>query len=148
MTKKRKTWAEKLQTGTPHISILEKPFCGLPIGCQLLISSPLEIQQFIQTQIPLGHTLSPAQLRAKLAQRHLADATCPVSTGIFLRIVAENACDELDQGKTLDQVCPFWRVIAPQSTTAKKLRVDSSWIENVRLSETTAFYASHSKLNQ
>lgn len=138
MSSKKKSWAEKLLTGKPHISILEKPFSGLPIGCKLLISSPLEIHQYIQTQIPAGSTLSPAQLRENLARLHQADATCPVSTGIFLRIVAENACDELDQGKTLDQVCPFWRVVAPQSSTAKKLRVDSKWLEAVRASETSS----------
>ena len=138
MSSKKKSWAEKLQTGSPHISILEKPFCGLPIGCKLLISSPLEIHQYIQTQIPAGSTLSPAQLRENLARLHQADATCPVSTGIFLRIVAENACDELEQGQSLHQVCPFWRVVAPDSTTAKKLRVDSKWLEAVRASETSS----------
>lgn len=138
MSSKKKSWAEKLQTGSPHISILEKPFCGLPIGCHLLISSPLEIHQYIQNQIPAGSTLSPAQLRENLARLHQADATCPVSTGIFLRIVAENACDELDQGKSIHQVCPFWRVVTPHSTTAKKLRVDSKWLEAVRASETSS----------
>ena len=138
MSAKKKTWAEKLLTGKPHISILEKPFCGLPIGCHLLISSPLEIHQYIQTQIPAGSTLSPAQLRENLARLHQADATCPVSTGIFLRIVAENACDELEQGQSIHQVCPFWRVVAPDSTTAKKLRVDSKWLEAVRASETSS----------
>ena len=138
MSSKKKSWAEKLLTGKPHISILEKPFSGLPIGCHLLISSPLEIHQYIQTQIPAGSTLSPAQLRENLARLHQADATCPVSTGIFLRIVAENACDELEQGQSLHQVCPFWRVVAPDSTTAKKLRVDSKWLEAVRASETSS----------
>ena len=138
MSSKKKSWAEKLLTGKPHISILEKPFSGLPIGCKLLISSPLEIHQYIQNQIPAGSTLSPVQLRANLAQLHKADATCPVSTGIFLRIVAENACDELEQGQSIHQVCPFWRVVAPDSTTAKKLRVDSKWLEAVRASETSS----------
>ena len=138
MSSKKKSWAEKLLTGKPHISILEKPFSGLPIGCKLLISSPLEIHQYIQTQIPAGSTLSPAQLRENLARLHQADATCPVSTGIFLRVVAENACDELEQGQSIHQVCPFWRVVAPDSTTAKKLRVDSKWLEAVRASETSS----------
>lgn len=138
MSSKKKSWAEKLLTGKPHISILEKPFSGLPIGCKLLISSPLEIHQYIQTQIPAGSTLSPALLRENLARLHQADATCPVSTGIFLRIVAENACDELEQGQSIHQVCPFWRVVAPDSTTAKKLRVDSKWLEAVRASETSS----------
>jgi hypothetical protein len=138
MSSKKKSWAEKLLSGKPHISILEKPFSGLSIGCKLLISSPLEIHQYIQTQIPAGSTLSPAQLRENLARLHQADATCPVSTGIFLRIVAENACDELEQGKSINQVCPFWRVVAPQSTTAKKLRVDSKWLEAVCAAETAS----------
>ena len=102
------------------------------------IENQLNEEGEIQTQIPAGSTLSPAQLRENLARLHQADATCPVSTGIFLRIVAENACDELEQGQSIHQVCPFWRVVAPDSTTAKKLRVDSKWLEAVRASETSS----------
>jgi hypothetical protein len=46
---------------------------------------------------------------------------CPVTTAIYLRVVAEVALDDLGTGKPLDQVVPFWRVVTPDSKVAKKL---------------------------
>jgi hypothetical protein len=37
-------------------------------------------------------------LRRELAQVHGADATCPVSTAIFPRVVAEAAWDDVQAG--------------------------------------------------
>ena len=52
----------------------------------MLVSSPQEIDSLVR-RIPAGDTISPAKIRETLAKEHKADATCPVSTGIFLRIV-------------------------------------------------------------
>ena len=52
---------------------------------------------------------------------HNADYTCPVTTGIFLRIVAEANYEKWQQGKALEEITPFWRVIEPNSALAKKL---------------------------
>jgi hypothetical protein len=46
---------------------------------------------------------------------------CPVTTAIYLRVVAEVALADLAIGKPLDQVVPFWRVVLPGSKVAQKL---------------------------
>ena len=70
-----------------------------------------------------------------LAKLHGADATCPVSTAIFLRIVAEAAWDEIESGVPVSEVAPFWRVVDPKSPLAKKLRSGGAWIEQQRAAE-------------
>lgn len=51
-------------------------------------------------------------------------ATCPVSTAVFIRIAAEAAWEDIKAGVPPEQVTPFWRVVQPDSTIAKKLRVN------------------------
>lgn len=138
MPRKPKTWADKMQARPPHTVVLDKDFAGVPAGARLLISCPLELAEHLQTQIPPGTTISVQQLRRDLAARHGADATCPVSTAIFLRTVAETAWDEIEAGKPIDQVTPFWRVVEPGTPLAKKLRAGSDWIAEQRAAEAAA----------
>jgi hypothetical protein len=128
----KKSWAEKMASApTPHTSTLEKPFAGVAAGSDLFISSPMQIKAFID-KIPYGKTLEVSSMRQHFAQAANAAATCPASSGIFLRIVAEAAWDELESGTPLNQVTPFWRIIAPDSPLAKKLRCGSQFIEIMR----------------
>ena len=76
-------------------------------------------------------------LRHELAQAHGADATCPVSTAIFLRVVAEAAWDERQAGARAAEVAPFRRVIAPDAPLAKKLRRGLQWIAQQRAADRT-----------
>ncbi|NVM56429.1 MAG: MGMT family protein, partial [Candidatus Helarchaeota archaeon] len=50
-----------------------------------------------------------AQLRERLARDFKVDFTCPITTGIFVRIAAEAAEEDLTAGK--QEVTPYWRVI-------------------------------------
>jgi hypothetical protein len=132
MAARKKTWREKRDTGkAPHVTVLEKAFAGVPAGCRLLISSPQEIDRFLRA-MPKGTRGTPAELREALARRHQADATCPVSTGIFLRIVAEAALEDLAAGVALEEISPFWRVVAADSPTAKKLSISAEELESLR----------------
>ena len=127
-----KSWVEKRDCSKdPHVKILDKPFAGIQKGCKMLVSSPQEIDAFIQ-EIPAGIFIEPAQMRDQLAQKHSADATCPVSTGIFLRIVAEAALEERHNGKALADITPFWRAVSNDSSTAKKLPIDSQELDVLR----------------
>jgi hypothetical protein len=86
---------------------------------------------------PLAHAFNrprdiAQQMRQELAKLHGADATCPVSTAIFLRTVAEAAWDEIESGVPTSEVAPFWRVVDPKSPLAKKLRAGGAWIEQQR----------------
>ncbi|MCC5928875.1 MAG: hypothetical protein JJU28_06490 [Cyclobacteriaceae bacterium] len=66
---------------------------------------------------------------------HGADYTCPVTTGIFLRIVAEAAYEELQNGKNQEEIIPFWRVIDPKSALAKKLSFGQELLLEMREKE-------------
>ena len=132
MASKKKSWVEKRDCGkAPHVTVIDKAFAGIPAGSKLLISSPLEIDTFVR-DIPKGKRVEPAEMRQILAKRHKADATCPVSTGIFLRIVAEAALEEYNQGKPLSSVAPFWRIVTANSTLAKKLSIGSEEFQTIK----------------
>jgi hypothetical protein len=129
-----KSWIQKRECGkAPHIKTIDKSFGGIPSGSKMLISSPQEIDAFI-TQIPCGISIEPADMRKQLAQKHGADATCPVTTGIFLRIVAEAALEEYSQGTPATQITPFWRVVSSGSALAKKLSVTEEELEAIKKS--------------
>ncbi len=138
MPRSAKTWAEKRKAKPPHTVTLDKDFAGVAAGSRLLISCPLELEEYLRKHVPAGTTKEIQQMRRELATLHNADATCPVSTAIFLRTVAEAAWDELISGKSVTELAPFWRVVDPKSPLAKKLRAGSQWIEQQRLAEAAA----------
>ena len=58
-----------------------------------------------------------------------------ITTGIFLRMAAEYALQEMSQGK--DEVMPFWRVVDPKSPLAKKLPCGPEFIVSQRAAESS-----------
>ncbi len=127
MPRAKKTLSEKMQGKPPHSVVTDKDFAGIPAGSKLLISSPQEIAAYLQT-LPRGTTMPIQKMRLELAKQHQCDAACPVSTAIFLKIVAEHAWEQIQAGVAATQVSPFWRVVDPASPLAKKLSVDTQWI--------------------
>ena len=120
MTKK-KSWLDKLNENIePKIKRIEIDFADIPSGSMMFIATPKLIDQYIK-EIGVGKRINTKTLRKDLALEHNADYTCPVTTGIFLRIVAEANYEKLQQGKSLEEITPFWRAIEPNSTLAKKL---------------------------
>lgn len=117
-----------MKTKPPHHVILEKDFAGIPKGSKLHISCPLEVAAELKTISP-GATLSVQALRRRLAEKNMCDATCPVSTSIFLKIVAEHAWEEYSRTGSTRGLAPFWRVVDAQSPLAKKLSFDPAWID-------------------
>jgi hypothetical protein len=114
---------------------LDKDFAGVPAGSRLLISSSAQMEDYLRQPVSLGTTKEIQQLRRALAALHGANATCPVSTSLFLRTLAEAAWDELEGGKTASAVAPFWRVGDPKSPLAKKLQAGCQGIEQQRLAD-------------
>ena len=128
MPRAKKTWAEKMNAKPPHHVVLEKDFAGIPKGAKLHISSPVEIAAELKT-IPPGSFMSIQAFRRRLADKNKCDATCPVSTSIFLRIVAEHTWEEFNSSSSTQDLAPFWRVVESSSPMAKKLNFDSAWID-------------------
>jgi hypothetical protein len=133
-----KTWNERVAVKRyPKRVTLDAPFAGVPAGSTLFVGTPEILQRYIE-KIPAGQIRSIVRMRRDIARSHRCAAMCPVSTAIFLRLLAESAWDDIAKGKDLVQVTPFWRVIEPGSTIAKKLRVTSTWIEQRRQSESSS----------
>jgi hypothetical protein len=118
----------------PEVKRLDKSFADLKEGTDMLISTPVEIDQQLR-RIPKGKTKTVLQLRQELAKKHEADGTCPLTTGIFLRIASEAALEQMGAGAAPDDVTPFWRVVEPGSKLAKKLSCGDDFIESMRASE-------------
>jgi hypothetical protein len=132
---KKKTWLDKLnESKQPHIVKLEKAFAGIPAESRLFIPSPKLIDEYIRN-IGYGKRIDSKTMRNDLALEHNADYTCPVTTGIFLRIVAEANFEKLKQGQSLEDITPFWRVVEPNSTLSKKLSFGQDFIIDQRKAE-------------
>jgi hypothetical protein len=132
---KGKTWTDKILSGRPHeVKINEKGFADIPPGSMMLIATPKIIDEYVR-QIPKGKSVSLQTMRKDLASEFNAEYACPVTTGIFLRIVAEAAHEQLTGGKALKNVAPFWRVVDENSTIGKKVSFGSDFIREQRIKE-------------
>lgn len=119
--KKPTDWRKRFGAAKPpHVVMLHADFAGVKAGNTMLISSPGEIAQYI-ARIPQGETRTIDRLRNELARKAGANAMCPVTTSIYLKVVAEVALADLAEGKALSEVVPFWRVVLPDSKVAQKL---------------------------
>lgn len=118
---KRKTWQEKLHVDkAAEVKKNDFDFADIPAGSRMLIATPLIVDAYIR-QIPKGHFTDIRQIRKDLAAEYKAQYTCPVTTGIFIRIAAEAAYEEYEKGKPLSRITPFWRALSARSPSAKKL---------------------------
>lgn len=128
-----KTWRQKFdERTTSDLKRTDRPIAGVPLNGTILISNPTEISEELGKISP-GHTLSIQEFRQRLADKNKADITCPLSTGIFMRIAAEVALEDVAAGK--EDVAPFWRVVEPNSILAKKLSCGPEWIAQRRAAE-------------
>ena len=100
----------------PEVKRLDKALGSqFPAGA-MLIASPLAVAEAVE-QVPAGRVITMGGLRAQLAERYGAEYTCPLTTGIFLRIAAEAAVEEGDGGRQT----PYWRVVRDDGRLLDKL---------------------------
>ena len=109
--KTRKSWREKLENppkGLPKVvdgpPKWEKRFGGR----RVLVPTPLLVDELIR-KVPKRKLVTVKQIRERLAKDFEAESTCPLTTGIHIRIVAEVAEEDLNMGK--NRITPYWRVI-------------------------------------
>ena len=74
----------------------------------MLIPTPLLVDELVR-KVRKGKLVTVSELRRRLAQDFSADVTCPLTTGIFLRIAAETA--EEDRANGRKRITPYWRVV-------------------------------------
>ena len=113
---------------------LDKDWVDMVKGDRMLIATPRLVDDYLR-QIPSGTSVSMVTMRKDLAGAHGADNSCPLTTGIFLRIVSEAALEELNAGNPLKSVAPFWRVVTTQMPMAGKLSCGPAFIEKQRRKE-------------
>lgn len=132
----KKSWAEKMRSpAAVEVKVMEKDMGSWgKAGDRLLIPTPGVIRDYLRG-IPTGEGRSVVGMRADLAREFGADVACPLTTGIFLRVVSEAAFEEISLGVDLGDVAPFWRVVEPGSVLGKKLACGEDWIRDVRLRE-------------
>ena len=130
-----KTAAERLKDSKPEKRVvLDNDFAGVKAGQTLYVANPNIVDQYVRA-IPVGQSRAIVQMREDLAKRKDADATCPVSTAIFLRISAQAAIDELEGGRPIKDIAPFWRVLRASDKITAKLSIDRQWIDTQRALE-------------
>ncbi len=126
-----KSWEEKLhKTCTTKVEKLEKKFSDMPEGSLMFIATPLIFDTYVK-QIPKGKHVPVTTMRKDIAIENNADSCCPLTAGIFLRIVAEAAYEKYSSTKSLKDVTPFWRVVVPNSNLAKKLTFGQDFLEEM-----------------
>lgn len=111
--------------------VLEKPFGGVKAGETMFVATPLLVDAYIR-DIPHGASRTIPEMRDELAARENCAGTCPMSTSIFVRMVAEAALEDLEDGKTVSEVSPFWRVLTSKDKITKRLNLDPAWIDEQR----------------
>ncbi|MFM8348463.1 MAG: hypothetical protein ACKORJ_13315 [Bacteroidota bacterium] len=132
---KRKSWVEKRDTGRkPVIKVLQTDFADMRKGQRMLIPTPQLVDAYIR-HIRKGKTGSLVSMRRDLAAEHHADVCCPVTSGIFVRIAAEAAWEELQEGKPEKAITPFWRMIGPGSPAFSKLTFGTDYLIRQRHKE-------------
>jgi len=117
MLKTRTTWREKLEREPKIVAIPPKMVKRFGSG-KMLIPSPLDVETLIR-KVKKGKLVTQDEIRRRLARNFKVDVTCPITTGIFVHIVAEAAEEDLREGKK--QMTPYWRVIRDNGSLNEKL---------------------------
>lgn len=84
----------------------------------MLIPTPMLVDEMVR-RIPKGKLVTVAEVRRKLAADFGADVTCPLTTGIFVRIAAEAAEEDRTAGRR--RLTPYWRVVKDDGSINPKL---------------------------
>jgi len=119
--KTRKSWREKLENppkGLPKVVSGPEKWKKRFGGRNVLVPTPLLVDELIR-KIPKGKLVTVKLIRERLAKDFRADATCPLTTGIFIRISAEAAEEDMKDGRK--HITPWWRVIRDDGSLNPKL---------------------------
>jgi hypothetical protein len=110
MTKKKKSWVEKLadNKGLPKVEkITEKMSKRWGTGT-VVIPAPMEVNEMMR-RVPQGKLVTINEIRSALAKKHKATIGCPLTTGIFASISAKAAEEKRQEGKK--DITPYWRTL-------------------------------------
>ena len=106
--KSRIPWREKLEKPQQPKLVKIPPKMARFGSGTMLIPTPKLVEELLR-RIPKGKLVTVGEIRKRLAADFAADVTCPLTTGIFVRIVAEAA--EEDRANGRQRIAPYWRVV-------------------------------------
>ena len=106
--KGRIPWREKLEKPQQPKIVKVPPSMARFGKGTMLIPTPKLVDGLLR-EVPKGKLVTVGEIRKRLANDFAADVTCPLTTGIFVRIVAEAA--EEDRAKGRQRITPYWRVV-------------------------------------
>lgn len=86
-------------------------------GLKMLVPTPLLVAMVVSRVGPRKLT-SPERIRRKLAKKFGVKITCPMTTAIFLNLLAGAAEEELAAGQA--PTAPYWRVVNDDGTLSEK----------------------------
>lgn len=115
--KSRIPWRDKLEKPQEPKLVKISPRMARFGKGTMLIPTPKLVNQLLR-RIPKGKLVTVGEIRKRLAMDFAADVTCPLTTGIFVRIVAEAA--EEDRANGRQRVAPYWRVIKDDGSLNSK----------------------------
>jgi hypothetical protein len=109
--KARKSWREKMEhppEGLPKVVEVPKSWEKRMGGRRVLVPTPLDTDAVVR-KVRKGKLITVNQIREILAGQFKADSTCPMTLGIFLRIISEFSEEQRQAGKK--RITPYWRVL-------------------------------------
>lgn len=110
-SKSRKSWREKFENpakGLPKVVSGPAKWKKSFGGTKVLVPTPRLVNEQIR-KIPKGKVATVNLIRERLSKNFKAESTCPLTTGIFLRIISEVAEEDRRSGKK--RITPYWRVL-------------------------------------
>jgi len=111
-------WQEKMnRPAEPRIVPVPKKWQRQYGTGTMLIATP-KLVDALMRKPPSGKLVTIRAIRERLARDHKADSTCPLTTGIFVRVVSEASNEHLESGKK--RVTPFWRVVRDDGSLLEK----------------------------
>ena len=102
-------WRDKLEKAQEPKLVNVPPKMAARFGKgKMLIPTPMLVDGLVKN-IAKGKLVTAGEIRNRLARDCGADVTCPLTTGIFLRIAAEAAEEDRVNGRK--RITPYWRVV-------------------------------------
>ncbi len=112
---KTTSWREKLEKEQEAKIVEITPKIagrfGVRVGQKVVIPRPKDVEMLVRL-VRRGELVTLAMLRRRLAQDYRVDIACPLTTGIFLWMVANAAFEDITMQRTTQEtVTPYWRVV-------------------------------------
>ncbi len=104
----RTSWREKFERPQEPRVVKIPPKMARSGAQTMLIPTPKLLDELIR-KVPKGRLVTVGELRRKLAADFSVDVACPLTTGIFIRIVAEATEEERANGRK--RLTPYWRIV-------------------------------------